>query len=477
MTLTRSLAHNTALQIVGKIISTIFGLVAIGIMTRTLGTEEFGWYATAAGWLQFIGILSDFGFTLVVSNLLSEPRFAKQTVLNTTFTWRMITAVLFQGLAPLVFLFFPYPTTVKLAVFIITFSFLAVAVGNVFLGYFRAELNMLSATIAEVVGRLVLVGGIAGVAYLGAGFLAMMAIISLAALTTTAILMAKSSAVRFAIDRAVSRAMFHKMWPTAVAIIFNAFYLQGDRVLLPLYVSASEVGFYGAAYRVVDVVIQVAAIVMGLVMPLITFAWSRGLKDKFREHFQLGFDLLSVILLPMLTGIFVLATPIMIFVAGPTYAAAGPILRWLAVCIFGICFGQVFGHVALAINRQKEALWIYVSDAVISVAGYLIFIPRFGIPGAIGVTIGSELYAGFGLLALTVYYSKTAPRLLTFGKIAIVSGLMGATLWRLPGLSLGGAIMAGGLIFLVGAMLLKIISPAIIREILRWRPVAPNIKV
>lgn len=118
MSFTRAVAHNTAVQLVGKVVSTALGLVALALLARYLGLERYGWYATATGWLQFVGIICDFGFTVTISNMLAEPKFGKRAVLNTVFTWRLITAFVIHGLAPFIFLFFPYPAPVKLAVFI-----------------------------------------------------------------------------------------------------------------------------------------------------------------------------------------------------------------------------------------------------------------------------------------------------------------------------------------------------------------------
>ena len=78
MTLKRQIAHNTMIQLAGKAISTILGLFTILLIIRSLGAEKFGWYTTAIGFLQFVGIFSDFGFTITTANMLSEPKFDKE---------------------------------------------------------------------------------------------------------------------------------------------------------------------------------------------------------------------------------------------------------------------------------------------------------------------------------------------------------------------------------------------------------------
>lgn len=467
----RAIAQNTAIQIGSKIVSTLLGIVAIALMTRYLGLEQFGWFSTANGFLQFIGIMADFGFAVTISNMLAEPKFEQRAVLNTVFTWRLLTALLIHGLAPIIFLFFPYPSEVKIAVFIISISFLAIALNNIFIGWYRAKLSMWHATISEVLGRVALVLGIALVAVSRAGFVAAVSVVSAASFISALYLYIKIGGVKLALDKAISQDLFSKIWPTAISVLFNAFYLQGDRVILPLFVPQTTVGLYGASYRVLDVVIQLSAMVMGLVMPLITFAWSRGLKDEFRARYQLALDLLALILIPITVGLFILAGPLMRFVAGAEFGTAGAILRGLSISVFGTTLGMVFGHVALAINKQKQVLWIYISDAILSVVGYFIFIPRFGVMGAIGVTIFSEMYAGLLLMIAAIYYARLAPRFYTFFKIILASFIMGLGILAFPHWHVVWLIMLGGALYAFAAIvLLRVVPLQAIRELLRREP-------
>ena len=281
MYLARALAHNTAIQIIGKAISTALGFIAFAILAHYLGTEKFGWYITATGFLQFIGVLIDFGFTVTTSNMLAGPEFDKEKLFNTIFTWRFLTAVISFGIAPLIILVFPYRAEIKIAIAIMSLSFFCNTLNQSFIGYYRQKLSMLVATLSEVLGRVLLVAGIALLVMRKAGFLPLMSIVTLATVASTIYLFLNFGKIRFAIDREISRALFIKMWPTALSVIFNTIYLQADRVILPLYVSQTEVGLYGAAYRVLDIVIQVAAIIMGL---LIMAFHQDFLKDPNLDH-------------------------------------------------------------------------------------------------------------------------------------------------------------------------------------------------
>src|SRR3989344_3908713 len=123
-TTTRKIAHNTAAQISGKAVSTLLGLIAIGMLTRYLGTEQFGWYITVISFLQFIGILIDFGMIPVTAQMMSEPGHDKRTLFQNLLGFRLASAVVFLGVAPLIALLFPYPAPVKIAIAFTVLSFL-----------------------------------------------------------------------------------------------------------------------------------------------------------------------------------------------------------------------------------------------------------------------------------------------------------------------------------------------------------------
>lgn len=464
--LKRQIAGNTAAQFTGKIVSTALGIGALMIMTRSLGATQFGWYATANGFLQFIFILSDFGFTVVTSAMLAETRFDKNRLYGVIFSWRIATAVFFQILAGTLIWFFPYATPIKIATSISTLAFFSIAVNQIFTGYYQAKIKTYILAIGELIGRVALFLGIIFAARLGAGFLPMMIIIIIASLANTFYLWIKSEKIIFSFDREMSAVLWKKIWPVALAVIFNSIYLYGDRFLLPLFVPAFEVGFYTAAYRVLDIIAQVAAIVMGIMLPLLAASWSRDDYGDFKKRAQWGFDIVMLLLLPIMAGSIALATPIMRLVGGKEFLLAGPILRILSVAVFGICFGMIFGHILLAIDRQKQALAVYASGAVLSLIGYLIYIPYYGPYGAGYVTIFSEFYAGIMLFALAVYYSKFVPDFKRFFKIAASSIIMGLTVYILPDINVLALIFAGVIIYGTFLFIFKAVSEETVREIL-----------
>lgn len=469
MSTTRKIAHNTIAQLIGKIISTLLGLATIGLMTRYLGVEKFGWYITTISFLQFIGIMTDFGTIVVTAQMLSEPFHDKTKLFKNLFAFRFFTALIFFALAPLVAMFFPYPPEVKLAIIIASLSYFTIELNQVFVGLFQTKLKMHIYAISEIIGRIILAGGVWLLVRIDAGFLPIIAAILVASIIQTVIIWYKArqeTAIGLAFDAKIWKDIITKMWPIALSIIFNVVYLKGDLILLSIFTSQTNVGLYGAAYRVLDVITQSAMMIMGTLLPLLAFTWSRKLKHEFKKYYQQAFDIMMLFAIPMMLGAITLSKKIMQFIAGAEFTESEKILSILAIAVFGVFLGAVFGHTAVAINRQKETLWIYISDAIITLIGYLIFIPIYGMLGAAWMSVFSELYAGILLFFTINHYSQEKIHFKTTFKIIFASLIMCLVLVLIKNVHVLTSIMIGIIIYGAVISLTKVISQKTINEIL-----------
>lgn len=473
MSTTRKIAHNTIYQIIGKISSTFLGLIALGMMTRYLGQEQFGWYITTMAFLQFIGIMIDFGLIPVTAQMMSEPEHDKNKLFKNLLGFRFTTSVLFLGVAPLIALLFPYPPEVKLAITFTTITFLSVNMNQIFLGFYQTKLKMHIQAIGENVGRIVLVLGLWLVMSKGLGFIPVMWVVVLNSIAYTIVLWIsakKYTSISFGFDWVIWKAIMTKMWPIAISIIFNVIYLKGDTILLSLFKSQTEVGIYGAAYRVIDILAQTAMMIMGVMLPLLAFNWSRNLKNEFKKYYQMSFDTLMMLAIPVLVGTIILANKIMLLVAGQDFIASAKPLQILSIAVFGLYLGAIFGHTAVAINKQKQTMWIYISDSIITLIGYLIFIPMYGMYGAAWMTVFSELYAGILLWITIRHYSKENLRLKTLSKIIFASLVMGSVLLLFIKLHVVILAILGIIVYGLVLILTKTVSKQTISEIISIKP-------
>lgn len=470
MSLTRQVAHNMIYQVAGKLLSTVFGLLALGIMTRYLGQEGFGGYTTIVAFLQFFGIMVDFGLTLTTVQMISEPGADENKITGNIFTLRFFSALIFLGLAPLVVLFFPYSHTLKIGVTITTFSFLFIALNQVLVGLFQKHLSMWKVAVSENVGRVVLLVGIALVVFFNLNLVAVMAAVvfgSAANFILNFVFSLKYVRIKFVFDWQVWKEIYRRSWPIGLSIAFNLIYLKADTIILSLSQNQSSVGLYGASYRVLDVLTTFPMMFAGLILPVLTATWAEGNLERFRRIAQKSFDFLIMIIVPVIFGTLFLGERLMKFVAGDDFALSGTILKILILAAGAIFLGTLFGHMVVAVKKQRVMIWGYAVVAVVSLLGYVILIPHYTYWAASWITVFSE--GAIALLTFFVVWKTTG--IVLSGKIlvktAIASLAMSAILYFLAAANLLFLIALGAAVYFATLYLLRGYSKETITEILK----------
>ena len=458
MKLSTKIAYNTIVQFASKIISTGLGLVAIALTARYLGQIGFGEYTTAFTFISFFAIAADLGLTLITVQLISPKEANQDKILGNLLALRLVSAIIFLGLAPLSVLFFPYSADIKIAVAILAFSFLFVALNQILVGLFQKHLRMDKVSIAEVASRIVLI--VATVYAIKTnkglnGIVAAAVLSSAASFIMHYIFSFNFARIKLHFDFSYWKKIISRSWPLAITIVFNLIYLKMDTLLLSIIKRPTkigimaEVGIYGAAYRVIDVLITFPFMFAGIILPILTARWTEGREDDFKKVLQKSFDVMAILAIPLIIGAQFTAKEIMTIVAGEEFIASGPVLRILIGAAALIFLGVMFSHAIIAINKQRQIIWAYIFTAVSSVIGYFIIIPHFSYFGAAWVTIYSESFIAAASLFLIYKYTKFLPNIKIILKSLAASAVMALFIYLFNNILLLNLFLTLGLAILV----------------------------
>jgi len=457
--LSAKVAYNTLVQIIGKIISTILGLVALAIMARYLHEAGFGQYTTIITFLSFFGIMADFGLTLITSQMISQPQADQTSLLNNLFSLRLVSAIIFLGLAPLAIFFFPYEMIIKTGVAITTLSFFFVALNQILVGFFQKKLTMTVVASAEVISRLILLGGIILTAWLNLGLLSIMIATVISSAVSFIIhywFSRRFIIIKWQIDLTVWREIIKKSWPLGLTIFFNLIYLRADILILSLLKTQNEVGIYGATYKIIDVLTTLPFIFAGLILPILSAAWASRDTEQFNRVLQKSLNVMFILVVPLIIGAELTAKPLMVLVAGQSFAAAGGVLKILILAIGFIFTGCLLAHAVIALDKQKSVIGAYIFTALTALAGYLIFIPLYSYYGAAWVTVYSELAITIFSLYIVMKYSQFSLNFSLLFKSVMASLAMGVfTYLLIDKINLILNILLAGLIYFVCLYLFK----------------------
>ncbi|MBI2473450.1 flippase [Candidatus Uhrbacteria bacterium] len=471
MSTAKSIASNFSIQLLGKVVSVLVGLISIAVITRALGTHAFGEHTTAITYLQMFGVLVDFGLTLTLIVMISKTGIDEERVVGNFFGLRLVSGLLLFSLAPLSVLLFPWSSTVKTAVLVGAVAYFLMGGASMLVGVFQRHECMWRAALAELINRGVLLILVILFALLSPGVVEMfIAMVISNALWLFIMIRFAKPFVRIHPLFEWSQWMFilSHSWPIAVSIIFNLLYLKGDILFLAYFRDQSEVGLYGMAYRIIDVMTVLPTMFMGIVLPSLVALWSSGEKEAFRIRINRIFDLFVLVVVPVIVGGQLVSTELTVFIAGNDFASAGPVLSALLLALIGVFFGTLYGHLVVALNKQRIMTLGYIFVAIISVGGYLWLIPEYGMWGGVWVTLVSE-----GLIALITFgvvyrSSKALPNPTVFLKSLIASLIMYAVLSQMhvPVMIdlVTGAVLYSGSLLILKAITIKEIKSLLPRR-------------
>ena len=232
-------------------------------------------------------------------------------------------------------------------------------------------------------------------------------------------------------------------------------YLKGDILLLSLFRSQTEVGLYGVAYRVIDILTVIPTMFMGLLLPSLTLAWTNGDHEQFRSRLSRTFDLFMVFVIPVIAGAQILGVQLIELIAGQGYEQGGAVLKVLILALFGVFVGTLFGHLVVALNKQRAMILGYAATAAVTLAGYLYVIPRFGMYGAAWMTVFSEALIAIITFIVVFRTSGALPHLRVFLKALFAALIMSSFLLLRPSVHVALDILFGALVYFAVMVLIR----------------------
>jgi O-antigen/teichoic acid export membrane protein len=184
-------------------------------------------------------------------------------------------------------------------------------------------------------------------------------------------------------------------WPMALTATMGAFMLNVDIIMLGFFKTASDVGFYSAGQKIVQLLYAFPALFATALFPAISRFIGSGDKDKTQRLMEYGITTVLLIAIPIAVGGAILNKSIIEFVYGKEYLAAAPAFLILVFTILLAFPGSIIGNYILAYDQQKKAAILTGLGSLGNIGLNFLLIPHFGITGsAIATLISQGLYNG-----------------------------------------------------------------------------------
>jgi O-antigen/teichoic acid export membrane protein len=459
MSLTTKTIHGVGWSAISQIVRLLLQVVISAILARLLTPNDFGLLAMVIVFTNFVGLFRDFGLTaaLIQRKGLTEEHLSSGFWIN-ILTGLILTLVL-AALSPAIAHFYNEDRLVFIVI-VLASTFFISSFGIVQTALFTKELKFKLLSVIEILG--VAVPGIIaiGLAFNGFGVWSLVwqhVISSLVIVILLWVLSGWRPRFLFRWQR-IKELLGFGLNLTGFGFV-NYFNRNLDNLLIGKFLGPAPLGFYDLAYRLLLFPLGNISSVFGRVMfPALSSI--QGNKAKVRWAYLQATRYISIVIFPMMIGLFAVAPQFIRVIFGPQWERS-------------IFLVQVLALISLAQSISATVGWIYQSqgrtDIMFRWGVFSVFV--IGPSIALGLRWDIEgvavLYATSILLLIYPCFAipfrlielKFSQFIKQFGSIFLAAMVMGGIVFGLR-LFLQKILMASDLITLISTVAVGIVSYA-----------------
>jgi len=416
---------NTVIQMAGRLLQGLAAFFLLALLTRELGAEGYGRFATVYAWITLIAVVADMGLYVTGIRELSSENICRNSVFY-NFLFVKIAVALGAILCTfLVLPLLPFEKIVKSGIIVTAPAVLFTATSKAFRALFQVDLKMqypaLTDTIASFTMPMICLCAFwanIGIDAVFAAFL-ISALISLCMLagfsrSIFGVFTGSASGIFKTADKKIMKGLFMTALPLGLSGIMSVIYFRFDMMMLSWMAPARDVGVYGVCYTVVELGTVLPVLFWGSMLPFFT----RDLRktDRLKLHYSKSYKVMTLAAVPIFCGGCLLAPRIIRLIAGKDFISSVPNIDFFfnitsvnSICltfmillmVLALMFwGQLNGCLMVAAGSQKILLYAYFFLVPANVLLNIILIPRYSYMGAASATLFCEI----GAILFTTWY-------------------------------------------------------------------------
>lgn len=396
----KKIISNTAVQVVGKIISASSTFVVTYLAIRHVGAGFYGDFAKITTLLTLGFTALDFGINAHVLRLLTgKTKKLQKQIFTNTLLLRTLLSLLVMASTTLIIFLLPgtktsgYTPQIKLTYLLGVFSIFLYGIHLTSNAIFQLQLRYDKTVLASSLGSLTfLLLSLATLLY--SPTLEYLTLSFTAGYLTTAllsILLAKNYLTKKTSLKKVKKILQSSL-PLGVVLLLSILATKSDTLILGIFRPSAEVGEYNFAYKILDFALVLPIFTMNSLYPLLL---KKGKNQKTLLKKTL-LALLAVSLLGTLT----------LYLASPLIRLVKPQLDLAITSLKILSFSLPFFYLTaplmwdlIAKEKEKTLIKIYAAASFFNIAGNLLFTPTYGAKASAYLTILTEL----GILTWLTY--------------------------------------------------------------------------
>ena len=372
---------------------TLLGLIAAALLFRHLGVEDTGRYVTVLALIGLVGAATDAGLTLVGVRELSARPDARREYLRTIIGARLALTTSGVALAIAFAAVVGFGRTVVAGTAIAGVAWLLQSYQAVLTIPLFKDLRLGRVALLDVLRQSVFVVLVVVLVAAGASLLPFFVAAVPAVLVTvvvTAVFVRRAMPLKPSFVAAEWRRLFWDVLPFAAAVAVWSLYFRVPVVLLSLIATATETGYFGASFRIVEALIIIPQLALSAAFPIFARAAAVDL-DRFgyavRRMFEAAVVFGGSVALALALG----AALAIGLIGGEDFEPAIPVLRIQGIAMLAAFVTVLWGLALLSLRRHRELIVMNLVGLIVSVALTLALAPSHGAQGAAVATALGEI--------------------------------------------------------------------------------------
>jgi O-antigen/teichoic acid export membrane protein len=450
-----------------KVIYFLFNVYVI----RELGDGRFGQYSTVLAFTGLFSIFAELGMTQYAMREIARDQSKARFYLWNLIAIRSILAIVGVIGITLAGRAVGYSDELVLGIFLHTTGYLlsafavpleAVLNGNERLDYVTAN-RVIAQLVIVILGAIFLFNGFGYIWLLIANLLSILPTI---AVGIWAIKRHRLIDFSIQINPRAWPAMVKAGLPFGMISLALTIAFSIDTVMLSMWVSDNEVGWYNVAYNLVRSMMLFFSGFSVAIVPSLSRSFVRDTNSVI-NWYQRSVKFIILISLPIAFGGLVVSDQLIDFLYTPEYIPAALGLKILIWDVPLLMFNSFNGNMTTVIGAERSAARIYTINAVANVVLNAYAIPRYGFIGAAVVTVVTDLIGSIQFHLLMHQRLALPDMKSVFFKSLAASALMAGVVFIFGNIHVIGLVFLGGVIYAGLVLLFKLLDSSEIDLIFR----------
>ncbi len=368
-------------------------LISVSLLIRHIGVADFGHYVTVLSLVTLAATLSDAGLTTIgIREYAVRPPAGRTRLMANLLGLRCVLTVVGVGGATLFAVAAGYGTRLIEGTLIAGVGILLVVLQGTYAVPLTASLRLGTVTALDFARQVLTTALTVAVVLAGGTLLAFLALpipVGIVILAVTQLLVRRSMPLRPRLDLDECRELLRAIVPIALAVAVGAIYFRVSLILMSVIASAEQTGYFATAYRVLEVIIQLPALIVGAAFPILARA---ARDDADRLRYAVGRLAEAMVILGAFVAMSVVlgaAFAIQVLAgggAGPSVAVLQ--IQGIAIAVSFVASAWSFGLLSLA--RYRDVLLITSTGVVTVFTLTLVLEPLLDAQGTALAIVGGD---------------------------------------------------------------------------------------